>query len=140
MLENGPIIIKINHSKQLLALLISVHALTVFSLLLLSVNFSFALFFIVPVGFSLYYYVGDSRKVSCVIATESNEWQLKFKDGSQLNCNLSGKTCVSDWLSLLVFSNEEQSVSRCVVLMRDSTSMEMLSRLKLLLKVRSESI
>ena len=135
---NEPIIIKINNSKQLFSFLISIHVLALCSLLLTPISFSLSIIFVVLISFSLYYYLSNCRKIQCVVEVNDNEWILMASNGSQLNCNLSNKTYISDYVSLLVFTHQEQAGSKYVVLMRDSVATGLLSRLKLRLKINSD--
>ena len=137
---NEPIIIKINNSKQLFSFLISIHVLALCSLLLTPISFSLTIIFVVLISFSLYYYLSNCRKIQCVVEAKDNdnEWILMASNGSQLNCNLSNKTYISDYVSLLVFTYQEQAGSEYVVLMRDSVATGLLSLLKLRLKINSD--
>ena len=92
---------------------------------------------VILIAFSLSFYIKKILEVGCVILISDDEWNLIMQDGSKLNCSLSDRTYISNWLSLLVFTNEDQSALKYVILMRDAVSAELLSQLKLRLKVNT---
>jgi len=138
-LNNSPIIIKIEPSKQLLVSLLCVHALALYALLLTSASLLVTLSITVFIALSFVFYINKSQEFSGVVAEADNEWILIMKDGSKLNCSLSNRTYLSNWLSLLVFISAEQATSKYVILMNDSVSAELLSQLKLRLKVNRDA-
>jgi len=73
-----------------------------------------------------------------IVAKSDNEWRIQKSDGSHFNACLTGKTYISDCLTILVFASYENSSATYVHLLSDSVEATVLSQLKLRLKVSSQ--
>jgi len=138
MSNNEQLIIEINPSRQLLCLLFLIHGLAIVALSSLTIPLPVTFFAILTLVFNLNYYIRKTREITCIIAKSDNEWFLQKSDGSSCTACLSGKTYVSDWLTLLVFSSDEKSSLIYVHLLSDSVKSAVLSQLKLRLKVMGQ--
>ncbi len=135
MSNNEQLIIEINPSRQLLCLLVLLHGFAIAALYLLDIPLLATIAAIPALVFSLNYYIKKIREVVRIIAKSDNEWLLYKSDGSSFNACLTGKTYISDWLTILVFSSYESSSLISVHLLSDSVKSSILSQLKLRLKV-----
>ncbi len=138
MQNNEQLIIKINPSRQLLCLLFLIHGLAIVALSSLTIPLSVTFFAILTLVFNLNYYIRKTRDIALIVAKSDNEWFIQKSDGSSFTACLSGKTYVSDWLTLLVFSSNEDSSLTYVHLLSDSVKSAVLSQLKLRLKVMGQ--
>ncbi len=139
MSDNEQLIIEINPSRQLLYLLFLLHGLAIVALGSLAIPLPVTFFSILAFVFNLNYYIRKTREITRIVAKSDNEWFVQKSDGSSFTACLSGKTYVSDWLTILVFSSYENSSLTYVHLLSDSVKSPVLSQLKLRLKVMGQA-
>ena len=140
MSDNEQLIIEINHSRQLLCLLFLLHGLAIVALVFLAIPFLATVIAVLLLIFSLSYTIKKTREVVRIAALADNEWFIQKSDGSSFTARLTGDTYISGWLTLLIFTSNENSSPTYVHLLTDSVKASVLSQLKLRLKVSSQQL
>ena len=140
MSDNEQLIIEINHSRQLLCLLFLLHGLAIAALASLAIPLPATVIAVLLLIFSLSYTIKKTREVVRIAALADNEWFIQKSDGSSFTARLTGDTYISGWLTLLIFTSNENSSPTYVHLLTDSVKASVLSQLKLRLKVSSQQL
>lgn len=121
-------------------LLCSIHGVAAYSLTLLTLNSILTIITLLLLASSLYYYIGKSRDVVRLIAQSQGEWLIQQSDGKSYRATIADNTYISNWLTLLVFTLADNKTPVYVCLFKDSVSQQVMSQLKLVLKLTSREL
>ena len=133
--HNKQLVIDINHSNQLVYLLLCIYSIAAISLTLLSLPLLVTVTAIALVGFSINYYIRESQEVVRIIAQPDNEWFVEYSNGIGQGVGAIRNVYSSSWMTLLAFKSAEKTLPIYVCLLNDSVTGSVMSQLKIRLKI-----